>query len=101
MAACAEVASARRADTVLAQPVAVVHEVALGRRVLGREVLVAAIAVPKGPLILVLVAPEARGHLGPERVGVLLGDGLVATHAVAMRGRLMGSMLEAKTPSRT
>jgi hypothetical protein len=100
VAARAEVAGAGRADPVLAEPIAVVHEVALGRRVLGREVLVAAVAIAKRPLILVLVTPEAGGHLGSKGIGVLLGDGLMATHTVAMRGRLMSSMLEAKVLAR-
>jgi hypothetical protein len=43
-----------------------------------------------------LVATEARGHLGPDRVRVLVRDGLVATNAIAVRCGLMGSMLEAQ-----
>jgi hypothetical protein len=80
---------------VLSQPVAVVNEVAHGRRILRREVLVAAVAVTKGPLILVLVAAEARGHLGSERVWVLFRHSLVTANAVAVRCGLMGAMLEA------
>jgi hypothetical protein len=57
---------------------------------------VAAVEVAKGPLIPMLVAAEAGSHLGPNRVRVLLRDGLVATNAVAVRHGLVGAMLEAK-----
>ena len=56
----------------------------------------AAVTRPKRPLVLMLVAAEAGGHLGPDRVWVLLGHGLVATHAVAVCHCLMGTMLEAQ-----
>ena len=96
MAARAEIAGARSSDAVLAQPIAVMNKVTYGGRILGREVLVAAVAGAKRPLILMLVATEARGHLGPDRVRVPLGHGLMATHAVAVRGSLMRAMLEAQ-----
>jgi hypothetical protein len=95
VAARAEVACARCANAVLSQPVAVVNEVADGRRILRREVLVAAVAGAKRPPILVLVATEARGHLGPDRVRVLFRNGLVTADAIAVCGGLMGAMLEA------
>jgi hypothetical protein len=95
VAARAEIACTRRPNPVLAQPVAVVNEVAHGRRILRRKVLVAAVAVTKRPLILVLVATEARGHLGPDRVRVLFRNSLVTADAVAVCGCLMGAMFEA------
>jgi hypothetical protein len=95
VAARAEVACARCANAVLSQPVAVVNEVAHGRLILRREVPVAAVAVAERPLILVLVATEARGHLGPDRVRVLFRNGLVTADAIAVCGGLMGAMLEA------
>jgi hypothetical protein len=81
---------------MLAEPVPVVDEVARGRRILGREILVATVARPQRPFVPVLVAAEARRHLGPESLGVLLRDGLVAAHAVPVGGDLMRAMLEAK-----
>jgi len=96
VAARAKVTGARGSDSVLTQPVAVMNQVTYRRGILGREVLVAAVAGAKRPLILMLVATEARGHLGPDRVRVPLGHGLMATHAVAVRGSLMRAMLEAQ-----
>jgi hypothetical protein len=72
------------------------NEVTDRGRILRREVLVAAVTGAKWPLILMLVAAEARGHLGSERVWVFFGHGFVATHAVAVRGSLMRAMLEAQ-----
>jgi hypothetical protein len=96
VAARAEVAFAGRTNAVLAEPVAVVNEVAHGRRVLAREVLVAAVAVTKRPLILVLVTSEARRHLGPDRVRVLFRDGLMTTDAITVRRGLVSAVLEAQ-----
>jgi hypothetical protein len=76
------------------------NQVTYGRRILGCEVLVAAVAIAKRPLILMLVAAEAGGHLGPDRVGVLVGHGLVTADAIAVCGRLMGTMLEAQVLTR-
>jgi hypothetical protein len=96
VAARAKVTGARGSDSVLTQPVAVMNQVTYRRGILGREALVAAVAGAKRPLILMLVATEARGHLGPDRVRVPLGHGFMATHAVAVRGSLMRAMLEAQ-----
>ncbi len=96
VAARTEVTSACGPDSVLAQPVAVMDEMTRGRGVFRSEVLVAAVAITKGPLISVLVAAEARGHLGPDHVWVLFRDGLVAPNTVAVRRYLVGPMLEAQ-----
>jgi hypothetical protein len=96
VAARAEVSRTGSSNSMLADPVAVMNQVARGRRVLRREILVAAVAVAKRPLIPMLVATEARGHLWPNRVRVFLRHGLVATNAVAVRDRLVGAMLEAE-----
>jgi len=96
MAARAKVARARRPHAVLAQPVSIVNQVADGRRVFRREVFVATIAGAEGPLILVLVAAKTGGHLGPERVRMLLRDGLVAADAIAVGDGLVRTMLEAQ-----
>ena len=71
---------------MLAQPVAVVRDVALGPHVLAAQVLVAAVAGARlGELVLVLVAREADGHRRAHvvRVGrhALVAVGAVALHA--------------------
>jgi hypothetical protein len=71
-------------------------QVARRRRILGREVLMAAVAGAERPLILVLVATEAGRHLRPDHVRMLLGDGLVAAHAVSVGRDLVSAMLEAQ-----
>lgn len=76
------------------------HQVTGGWRILGCEVLVATVAVAKRPLVAMLVAAEAGGHLGPQCFRVLLGDSFMATHAVAVSGRLMGAVLEAQVLAR-
>lgn len=100
VAARAEVASACGPSSMLAQPVAVVNEMARGRRILRSEILVATVAVTKGPLIVVLVAAEAGSHLGPDHVWALFRDGLVAPDTIAMRRYLVSAVLEAKVLSR-
>jgi len=100
VAACAEITCARGSDAVLADPVAVMDEVTRRWRILRSEVLVTAVAVAKRPLILVLVTAEACGHFGPHRVRVLVGRGLVASDAIAVRRRLVSSMLEPEVLAR-
>jgi len=92
----AEIARARRPHSMFAHPIAVVHEVTGRQDLLGREIHVASIAVAGPPLILVLVAPEADRHLGPQGFRPLYADLHVAAHAVALRGRHVRAVLEAK-----
>jgi hypothetical protein len=61
----AQIAHACGAHAMFADPIAVVHHVARGHHVLVFEVDVAAGAVTNGPLIFVLVAPEAARHRRP------------------------------------
>jgi hypothetical protein len=100
VAARAKVSRARRTRAVLAQPIAIVDEVAYRGRVFGREVLVTAVAVAQWPLIAMLVAAEASGHLRPDHLGALFGHGLVAADAISVRHRLMRSMLKPEMLSR-
>jgi hypothetical protein len=90
----AEVPCARGSHPVLPQPIAVVNEVTHRRSVLRREVLVTAVAVAQRPLVAVLVAAEAGGHLRPDHLGALFGHGLVTADAVSVRRRLMRPVLE-------
>jgi len=61
----AEIASARRPHTVLPQPISLVDHVARRERVLCLQIDMTTVAVTHRPLVLVLVATEACGHLGP------------------------------------
>jgi hypothetical protein len=70
------------------------NEVAGGRRIFGRKVLVTAVAGSQRPFVAVLVATEASRHLRAQGLGVLFGDGLVAAHAVSVRGGLVRSVFE-------
>ena len=92
----AEVACPGSPSSVLAKPVAVVNQVALGRGLLGGEILVTAVAVAERPLLAVLVATEARRHLGPQHLGPCLGDRFVTPDAVAAHLGLMVAVLEAQ-----
>jgi hypothetical protein len=100
VAARAQVPRARRAHAMLTNPVAVMHQVARGRPLFGCKVLVAAVAVAKRPLVLVLVAAEAGSHLRQKRLRVLLGCRLVAADTVAVRRNLMRTVREAKLLAR-
>jgi len=99
VAARAEVARTRGPNAVLADPIAVVHDVALGPNVLVFEIDVTAIAVADGPLVLVLVAAETRRHRRPERHWIRFGDLNVAAHAIPSNGFRVRPMLEAKVLS--
>jgi hypothetical protein len=69
VAAGAKIALASRSHSVLADPVAIVDEMARGCGVLRGEVHVAGVAVTKVVLVLVLVAAEADSHFREERLG--------------------------------
>lgn len=92
----AEIASARRADPVLPQKIAIVNDVAARRDPFGREIFVAPVAVSNAPLILVRVAGEADAHGRAQRLGAIHGDLLVAPDAVAVDARHVVAMLEAQ-----
>ena len=100
MAARAEIALARRAYAVLADPIAVVDEVARRRRVLGGEIDVAGIARPQVPLVLVLVAAQAKSHFREQRLGPRIGDRAMAADAVSMNDGVVLAVVEAHVPSR-
>jgi hypothetical protein len=100
MAGRAEIALATCPDAVLADPVAVVDDVAGRRRVVGGEIDVARVAAAQVPLVLVLVTAEAGGHLREQRLRARLGDGAVAADAVPVNHRVVLRVLEAKVLSR-
>jgi len=85
---------------VLADPVAIVDQVARGRSVLGRQVDVARVAAARVPRFLVLVTAEARRHLREERLGARLGDSAVAANAVSVDDGVVLGVLEAKVLAR-
>jgi hypothetical protein len=65
----AQVPRARRAHAVLANPIALVHEMTYRQGVLGCQIDVTPVAVARSPLIFVLVAAEAHRHFGPQSFG--------------------------------
>lgn len=90
----AEVARACRAGAVLAQPVAIVHEVARGQSAFGREVDVATVAIARRPLVLVLMTPKAGRHLRTQCLRAGDTDLAMTTHAVAAGCRHVRAMIE-------
>jgi hypothetical protein len=70
---------------MLAQEIAVVNDVAFGKRDLGLKLHVAPIAVTRVPLIFVGVTAETGWVFGPGIV-VVCGDVDVAANAVASAG---------------
>jgi hypothetical protein len=95
MAGRAEVALTPGPHSVLAEPVAIVNEVARWRRVLGGKVDVTGIAAAQVPLILVLVTAEADRHLREKRLRPRLGDRAVAPNAVSVDHRIVFAVVEA------
>jgi hypothetical protein len=96
----AEIARARRSDAMLALPVAAVYEMARRERIFFGEIDMAAIAVARPPLIFMLVAPEANGHLRAQRLRPFDADLHVAAHTVAARGRHVRTVLESQMRAR-
>jgi hypothetical protein len=96
----AEITRARCAGAVLANPVAVMNDVVVGERALGDEVDMASVAVTQRPLVSVLVAAEARGHLRKHGVGSCLCDLDVAMNAVALRGERVARVRETQLRAR-
>jgi hypothetical protein len=96
MATCAQVPLTRRTRSVLADPVAVVHQVIVGRLSLRWEIDVAPVAVAQSPLIAMLVAPEAGRHLRKDGIGAGLGDFDVTPHAVAAGRRHVLRVIESQ-----
>lgn len=96
----AQIARARRAGAVVADPVHVVHDVALGANVLVLQVDVASATISHGPLLLVLVAAEARRHRRPKRDGARFRDLKVTANAVAADDFHMRSVFEAEVTAR-
>jgi hypothetical protein len=96
----AEIARAGRAQTVLASPIAIVHEVTGRQGLLGRQIHVATIAVTGPPLVFVLVTPEADRHLGSQRFRPFQSDFDMAAHTVALRRGHVGPVFESQVPAR-
>jgi hypothetical protein len=78
----------------------VVHQVVVRRASFGAEIDVTAIAVAQRPLVTVLVASEAGGHLREHALRASLGHRRVAAHAVAAYRPHVLRMLEAKVGAR-
>jgi hypothetical protein len=95
MTRSAEIARARRAHAVLASPIAVVDEVTGRQGVLCRQIDVTTVAITGAPLVFVLVAAEANGHLGPQRFRSFQSDFRVTANAVALRRGHVTHVLEA------
>jgi hypothetical protein len=85
---------------VLANPVAVVDEVAGRECALGLQVDVAAVAISEVPLILMLVTAEAGRHLGAKLGRLRLGHSDVTAHAVPLHVGHVRSVLEAQMLAR-
>jgi hypothetical protein len=91
---CAEIARAGGSCAVLANPVAVMDHMIVGRCALPGEINVASVAVAKRPFVTVLVAAEASSHLRQHRVWTRLGDLDMAVNAVALRGEHVARVCE-------
>lgn len=100
VAARAKVALARCTDSVLAYPIAVVHQMVLRHGAVVPKVDVASIAVAELPLVAVLVAAEARRHLGKDCIGPRFGDLDVAPNAVSIRCDHVPTVIKPKPRSR-
>jgi len=96
MTARAQVALARRPRAVLAHPVAVVDEVIVRSLSVVAEVDVTSVAVAQRPLIAVLVAAEARGHLRQHGLRTRLGRLDVAANAISPDRQHVSSVFESK-----
>ena len=96
VAARTEIARARGSNAVLADEVSVVNEVVVGRHPLVSKIDVATVAVAQGPLVAVLVAPEAARHRRQDRLRTSLGHLGMAADAIAADRDHMGRVLEAK-----
>lgn len=93
----AQIARRCGARAVLAEPVAVMREVAGGERALVLEVHVARIAGAR--VALLVVTAEAGRHRRPQR-RIAGGDAIVAAHAVALDGTDVREVIEAKVVAR-
>ena len=100
MAGRAEIGLTGGSDAVLAEPVAVVDEMALGRLVFGGKIHVATVTVAERPLVPVLVAAEACRHLRTQGLGPRVPRRGVATDAVAVNEGCVFAMGEAKVRAR-
>jgi hypothetical protein len=92
----AEIARARRAEPVLALPIAVMHEVTGRQGLLFCQIDVTTVAITRAPLIFVLMAPETNGHLGPQRFWPFHADFYVTSHAVPFGRGHVAHVLEAQ-----
>ena len=92
----AQVALARRPRPMLAHPVAVVDEVVVGSLSVVPQVDVTSIAVAQRPLIAVLVAAEARGHLRQHGVRTGLGRFDVTANAISLGREHVPSVFESE-----
>jgi hypothetical protein len=96
----AEIARARRARAVLAQPITVVHDVAGGQRALLGQVHVATITIAHRPLVFVLMTSKAGRHLRAQRLRPGHAYLAMTTDAIAARRRHVRSMIEPQVPAR-
>jgi hypothetical protein len=85
---------------MLADPIAIVDEMARGKRPFGAQVNVAGVAVARVPLILVAVTAEARGHVWAERGGPRRAHLDMATHAVPAYFAQVPRVLESQVLAR-
>jgi hypothetical protein len=96
VAARAEVARAGRSYTMLADEVSVVNEVIVGRYSLVAQIDVAAVAVAHRPLVAVLVASEAGGHLRQDGLRTRFGHVGMAPNAIAVDRTHVAWVIESK-----
>lgn len=92
-----EIARARRSDAVLADEVALMHDVAVGTHLLAGQIDMAPVARPHCELIFVCVTAEAGRHRREERLRVRLGNAHVTADALAVRRAHVLAVLEAQT----
>jgi hypothetical protein len=100
VARSAKVTRGSRAHAVLADPIAVVHEVARGQCILCLHVDMATVAVAHCPLVFVLMTSEARRHLRAECFGTFEADLDVAPHAISLCRGHVRPMIEPKMLAR-
>jgi hypothetical protein len=96
MTRSAEIRRARRANSMLANPIAFMHEMTRRENMLARKINVAPVTVARLPLILMLVTTEAGRHGWSKGYGLGLAYAGVTLHTVAVHGRHVRAMIEAQ-----
>lgn len=96
VAARAKVPLARRAHSMLSYKIPVVDQVVVRSRSLGRQIDVAAAAVPPCPLIAMFVASEAGRHLRQDRVGTSLDHLGMTADTISTSGDHVARVVEAQ-----